>query len=132
MRTYLRSKIHRATVTEANLEYMGSVTIDATLMDQADIQEWEKVLIADLTNGARLETYAIRGEPGSGALEINGAAAHLVKKGDEVILMTFESAERPSEPRCVLVDEKNKVYVLFFSNRKAANVWEFCSYHRHQ
>ena len=116
MRTYLRSKIHRATVTEANLEYMGSVTIDATLMDQADIQEWEKVLIADLTNGARLETYAIRGEPGSGALEINGAAAHLVKKGDEVILMTFESAERPSEPRCVLVDEKNR-FVKYLTER---------------
>jgi aspartate 1-decarboxylase len=116
MRTFLRSKIHHATVTEANLEYMGSVTIDATLMDLADIQEWEKVLVADLTNGTRLETYAIRGPADSGAIEINGAAAHLVKKGDQVILMTFESAERPSEPRCVLVDEKNQ-FVKYLTER---------------
>ena len=108
MRTFLRSKIHRATVTEANLQYVGSVTIDETLMDQADIQEWEKVLIVDITNGARLETYAIKGPADSGAIEINGAAAHLVAKGDEVILMTFETAERPGEPRCILVDEQNR------------------------
>ncbi len=116
MRTFLRSKIHRATVTEANLDYVGSVTIDATLMETADIQEWEKVLVVDMTNGSRLETYAIRGEPGSGALEINGAAAHLVNRGDEVILMTFELAERPSEPRCILVDGENR-FVRFLTER---------------
>ena len=108
MRTFLRSKIHRATVTEANLDYVGSVTIDSELMRLADIQEWEKVLITNLTNGSRLETYAISGPEGSGALEINGSAAHLTKKGDEVILMTFETAERPSDPRCILVDGQNK------------------------
>ena len=116
MRTFLRSKIHRATVTEANLDYVGSVTIDATLMEKADIQEWEKVLIADITSGQRLETYAIRGEADSGAIEINGAAAHLIERGDEVILMTFECAERPSEPRCILVDADNK-FVKYLTER---------------
>jgi aspartate 1-decarboxylase len=116
MRIFLRSKIHRATVTEANLDYVGSVTIDAALMEQADIQEWEKVLVVDMTNGARLETYAICGERNSGAIEINGAAAHLVEKGDEVILMTFELGEKPTDPRCILVDEKNR-FVRFLTER---------------
>ena len=108
MRTFLRSKIHRATVTEANLDYVGSVTIDSELMELADIQQWEKVLIANVTSGTRLETYAISGPAGSGAVEINGAAAHQMSKGDQVILMTFETAEVPSDPRCILVDEENK------------------------
>jgi len=108
MRTFLRSKIHRATVTEANLDYVGSVTIDADLMELADIQPWEKVLIANVTSGTRLETYAITGPAGSGAVEINGAAAHQMSKGDQVILMTFETAEHPSDPRCILVDEENR------------------------
>ncbi len=116
MRFFLRSKIHRATVTEANLAYVGSVTIDADLMDKADIEEWEKILVVDITNGARLETYAIRGERGSGVVEINGAAAHLVSKGDEVILMTFEMAETPSDPRCILVDQKNR-FVKYLTER---------------
>ncbi len=116
MRTFLRSKIHRATITEANLEYVGSVTIDATLMEKADIQEWEKVLVADITSGTRLETYAIRGEADSGVVEINGAAAHLIKKGHEVILMTFETADRPSDPRCILVDADNK-FVKYLTER---------------
>jgi len=108
MRTFLRSKIHRATVTEANLDYVGSVTIDSDLMELADIQQWEKVLIANVTSGTRLETYAISGPAGSGAVEINGAAAHQMSKGDQVILMTFETAEVPSDPRCILVDGENK------------------------
>ena len=108
MRTFLRSKIHRATVTEANLDYVGSVTIDSELMKLADIEEWEKVLIANVTSGTRLETYAISGPAGSGAIEINGAAAHLMSKGDHVILMTFETAEKPSDPRCILVDDENQ------------------------
>ncbi len=108
MRAFLRSKIHKATVTEANLKYVGSVTIDAHLMELADISEWEKVLVVDNTNGARLETYAIAGEAHSGVICMNGAAAHLVQAGDEVILMTFEYGEKPNAPQCILVDEHNK------------------------
>ena len=108
MRNFLHSKIHKARVTEANLDYVGSVTIDGDLMDRADIQEWEQVLIVDNTNGARLETYAIPGEPGSGTLCMNGAAAHLVNRGDEVIIMAFETTDHPRKPRQILVDENNR------------------------
>ncbi|MEY2786178.1 MAG: Aspartate 1-decarboxylase [Planctomycetota bacterium] len=108
MRQFLRSKIHKATVTGADIHYIGSVTLDSELMERAGIGEWEKVLIVDNTNGARLETYAIVGEPGSGIVQINGGAAHLVKPGDEVIIMTFEIAERPSGPTQILVDGKNR------------------------
>ena len=108
MRHFLHSKIHKARVTEANLEYVGSVTIDEELMELADIEEFEQVHIVDNTNGARLVTYAIRGERGSGIIGINGAAAHLVQEGDEVILMTYALAERPSEPICILVDGENR------------------------
>ena len=109
MRVFLRSKIHKATVTEANLGYVGSVTIDRAIMEAADIQEFEKVLIVDNTNGARLETYVIPGERDSGVICINGAAAHLVNAGDEVILMTFEVTSTPAVPRVVLLDERNRV-----------------------
>jgi aspartate 1-decarboxylase len=108
MRIYLRSKIHKATVTDADVSYVGSVTIDQALLEQADIQEHEKVLVVDNTNGARLETYAIRGEPGSGTICINGAAAHLVRAGDEVTIMTFEVADEPPVPRQILVDGQNR------------------------
>ncbi len=108
MRQFLRAKIHRATVTEADLEYMGSVTIDSDLMERVDIAPYERVLIVDNTNGARLETYAIPGEPGSGTICINGAAAHLVSKGDQVILMAFGFGEVPVEPKQILVDERNR------------------------
>ncbi len=108
MRTFLHSKIHKARVTEANLEYVGSVTIDEALLEAADIHEFEQVHIVDNTNGARLVTYAIKGERDSGIIGINGAAAHLVKEGDEVILMTYTQAEDPVEPRCVLVDGENR------------------------
>ncbi|MDG1051015.1 MAG: aspartate 1-decarboxylase [Planctomycetota bacterium] len=107
MRQFLRAKIHRATVTEANLDYMGSVTIDSELMERVDLAPYERVLIVDNTNGARLETYAIPGEPGSGVLCINGAAAHLVQEGDQVILMAFGFGEVPCQPRQILVDERN-------------------------
>jgi len=107
MRQFLRAKIHRATVTEADLEYMGSVTIDESLMARVDIAPYEKVLIVDNTNGARLETYAIPGPAGSGTICINGAAAHLVKAGDQVIIMAFEYGEEPGEIRQILVDERN-------------------------
>ena len=108
MREFLRAKIHKATVTEANLEYVGSVTLDASLMERVGIAEYEKVLIVDNTNGARLETYALRGEPDSGVVCINGAAAHLVHEGDEVIIMAFEYADQPVEPRQVLVNGENR------------------------
>lgn len=108
MRIYLRSKIHNALVTEARLDYVGSVTIDADLMKKADIAPNEKVLVVDVTNGHRLETYAITGEAGSGVICANGAAAHLIKKGDTVILMTFDVTDRPRPPKVVVVDKRNR------------------------
>ncbi len=110
-RTLLKSKIHRATVTEANVEYEGSVTIDADLMAAADILPYEQVEIYDCTNGNRLSTYAIRGEPGSGEICVNGAAAHLVKPGDLVILCSYvqldDAACRDWEAIRIFVDERN-------------------------
>lgn len=108
MRQLMRSKIHKAIVTEADVNYVGSVTIDAELMELADIWAWEKVLIVSNTSGARLETYAIPGERGSGDICINGAAAHLIGPGEEVIIMAFETTDRPVEPTAILVDEKNR------------------------
>jgi aspartate 1-decarboxylase len=108
MRIFLRSKIHNATVTEARLDYVGSITLDAALMKKADIAENEKVLVVDVTNGERLETYAITGPAGSGVICANGAAAHLVRKGDRVIVMSFEVTDRPRRPKVILVDDKNR------------------------
>lgn len=108
MRTYLRSKIHKATVTAADLNYIGSITIDRDLMDKADIAPFEKVLVVDNTNGARIETYVIEGERGTGTMQINGGAAHLVRTGDEIIVMTFETGDAPAKPRQILVDKKNR------------------------
>lgn len=92
-RTMLKSKIHRATVTEANLEYEGSITIDSNLLKLADILPYERVEIYNCTNGARLATYAIEGEPGSGEICVNGAAAHLVKPLDVIIIATFVNVD---------------------------------------
>jgi aspartate 1-decarboxylase len=108
MRIYLRSKIHKATITDANLHYVGSITIDKRLMELADLNEYEKVLVVDNTNGQRLETYVITGKKNSGAIGINGAAAHLMHKGDEVIIMSFQISNRPKKPINILVDNKNK------------------------
>jgi aspartate 1-decarboxylase len=108
MRIYLKSKIHNATVTSANLKYVGSITIDEALMIKTDIAEYEKVLVVDNTNGNRLETYVIRGKKNSGQICMNGAAAHLIKKGDEVIIMTFQISTNPPRPKIVIVDKKNK------------------------
>ena len=112
-RTMMKSKIHRATVTEADLHYVGSVTVDADLLDAADLLPGELVHIVDVTNGARLETYTIAGERGSGVIGINGAAAHLVHPGDVVILIAYaqlEDAEaRVFEPSVVFVDADNRV-----------------------
>jgi len=109
MRCYLRAKLHKATVTEARLDYVGSVTIDRDLMDAAQIEPFERVMVVDNTNGARLETYAISGPRGSGVICINGAAAHLVRPGDEVIIMTFEWTERPQPPVVLLLDAANRI-----------------------
>lgn len=109
MRTFLRAKLHKATVTEARLDYVGSVTIDRDLMDAADIAPFERVMIVDNTNGARLETYAISGPRGSGDICINGAAAHLVRPGDEVIIMSFEITDKPRPPVVLLLDERNRI-----------------------
>src|SRR5919112_1769369 len=112
-RTMLKSKIHRATVTQADLHYVGSVTIDADLMEAADLLPGEQVAIVDVTNGARLETYVIAGPRGSGVIGINGAAARLVHEGDLVILISYgvmEDAEaRKYVPRVVFVDSENRV-----------------------
>ncbi|MEO8276975.1 MAG: aspartate 1-decarboxylase [Thermoanaerobaculia bacterium] len=110
-RTMMKSKIHRATVTDANLHYQGSVTIDVELMHAADILENERVEVYNVTNGQRLATYAIPGAPGRGEICLNGAAAHRVSKGDLVILVTYaeyEDAELKAHiPRVVFVDENN-------------------------
>jgi len=111
LRTMLKSKIHRARVTEANINYEGSITIDKDLMEAADILPYEKVHVLDIDNGARLETYAIEGERGSGVICINGAAARLVYKGDKVIILTYETVmeqeARSMEPKLVYVNENN-------------------------
>ena len=108
-RTMLKSKIHRVTVTQADLHYVGSVTVDEDLMEAADLLPGEQVSIVDVTNGARLETYVIKGERGSGVLGINGAAAHLISQGDEVIIMAFEVTAQPRPPVVVLLDEHNRI-----------------------
>jgi aspartate 1-decarboxylase len=107
MRWLLRSKIHKATVTEADLSYIGSITIDADLMDKVGFMEGEKVLITSNTSGARLETYTIPGPRGSGVICMNGASAHLIKAGEEIIIMGFEMTDKPLTPSVILVDEKN-------------------------
>ena len=108
MRELLQSKIHKATVTEACLSYIGSVTIDSSLLERIDLWPGQKVLIVSNTSGARLETYVIAGEPNSGMIAINGAAAHLIKKGEEVIIIGFQYSDKPLEAKCILVDENNK------------------------
>jgi aspartate 1-decarboxylase len=109
----MKSKIHRATVTRADLHYVGSVTVDADLLDAADLLEGELVHIVDVTNGARLETYTIAGERGSGVIGINGAAAHLVHPGDIVILIAYgqldDAEARTYRPRVVFVDSANAI-----------------------
>lgn len=113
MRMMMKSKIHRARVTEANLEYEGSITIDRNLMEAADILPYEKVHVLDVTNGARLETYAIEGGPGE--ICINGAAAHLVSEGDTVIILTYEmipeEKTRDYHPRKIFVDSRNRIAI---------------------
>ena len=116
MRTMLRGKIHRATVTQADVDYVGSISIDEALMDAAGILQWEQVDVLDVTNGARLTTYAIPAPAHSGIVCVNGAAAHLVQPGDLVIIANYESmAEeqaRTHAPRIVHVDTRNRIVEL--------------------
>lgn len=108
MREVLQSKIHKARVTQADLSYIGSVTIDQDLMDKIDLWPGQKVLIVSNTSGSRLETYVIPGQRGSGMICINGAAAHLIKKDEEVIIISFMMSDRPVEAKCILVDHDNR------------------------
>jgi aspartate 1-decarboxylase len=108
MKELLSSKIHKATVTDANLAYTGSITIDKAILELVDLWEGQKVLVVDNTNGARLETYVIVGEKNSGIICMNGAAAHLIKKGDEITIMGFEFSEEPIKAKKILVDKNNK------------------------
>jgi aspartate 1-decarboxylase len=112
MRWILRSKIHKAVVTEANLAYIGSITIDEELIDLAGFMIGEKVSVVSNSSGARLETYIIAGERHSGVICMNGAAAHLIKAGEELIIMGYELSDQPIDPKLVLVDQKN-VFVRF-------------------
>jgi aspartate 1-decarboxylase len=108
MKFYLSSKIHKATVTDANLDYIGSITIDMALINLAGLDLGEKVSVWDITNGERLETYVMEGEKNSGIICLNGAAAHKIKIGDEIIIAGFTLSEKPLEPKMVLVDKHNK------------------------
>jgi aspartate 1-decarboxylase len=112
-RRMMKSKIHRAIVTDANLDYVGSITIDRELMDRADLMEYEQVAVVDIDNGARLETYVIEGEPASGDICLNGAAAHLIHPGDRVIIISYSEYEDTElraghEPTIVHVDTANR------------------------
>ena len=113
MRIMLKSKIHRARVTEANIKYEGSISIDKNLMEAADILPYEQVQVLDINNGARFETYAIEAEPGSGEIGIQGAAARLVSVGDKVIILSYcqveEEQARNFAPKLVYVDERNAI-----------------------
>lgn len=104
----MRSKIHRAIVTDTNLDYVGSIGIDKSLIEKVGLWSGEKVLVVDNTNGARLETYVIEEESDSGRIMVYGAASRLIKKGDEIIIMGFELTDKPIEIKKILVDKNNK------------------------
>jgi aspartate 1-decarboxylase len=108
LRWVLRSKIHKATVTEANPDYVGSITIDADLMERVGLWVSERVLVASNTTGERLETYVIEGPPGSGQICMNGPAAHRISVGEEIVIMGFELMDKPITPKVILVDDDNK------------------------
>jgi aspartate 1-decarboxylase len=126
MRWVLRSKIHKAIVTEANLAYVGSITIDEDLVKRAGLIEGERVLITSNTSGARLETYVIIGESGSGDICMNGAAAHLINTGEEIIIMGFELSEKPIEPQVILVDGQNR-FVKYLDKERPAHIESLCA-----
>ncbi|MEM1252992.1 MAG: aspartate 1-decarboxylase [Cyanobacteria bacterium P01_H01_bin.21] len=116
MRTSLRAKIHKATVTQADVNYVGSITIDKTLLKKVDLWPYEKVLVVSNTSGHRLETYVIEGPEDSGVICMNGAAAHLIKAGEEIIIMAFENSTKPIEPTAILVDKNNR-FVEYLSEQ---------------
>ena len=109
MRWMLRSKIHRATVTETRLDYEGSITVDEDLLERVGIWIGEKVTIANVNNGARFETYTVAGDRGTGIVAVNGAAARLCDKGDKIIIMGYELTSEPIRSKAVLVDGDNKI-----------------------
>lgn len=113
LRTMMTAKIHRATVTEANLNYVGSITIDKNIMDAVDLLPNEKVQIVNNNNGARFETYVIEGEPGSGVICLNGAAARLVQPGDKVIIIAYglmsDEEARRHKPKVAVMDDQNRI-----------------------
>ena len=115
MRQVLRSKIHRATVTEANPDYVGSITIDQELMESVGLWPGEKVLVASVVTGQRLETYTLKGDSGSGVICLNGAAAKLIKKGEIVIIIGFEITDKPVRSKTVIVNSDNKIEELIES-----------------
>jgi len=115
MRWFLRSKIHKATVTQAEVDYSGSITIDGNLIDKVGLLDGEKVLVSSITSGARLETYVMRGAAGSGVICMNGAAAHLIKTGEVIIVMGFELSDTQVQPKNILVDSKNR-FVKYLNN----------------
>lgn len=117
MRWFLHAKIHKATVTQADIAYIGSITIDKELCDLCGLLEGEKVLVTSNSRGGRLETYVIHGEPGSGIIQMNGAAAHIIKTGEEIIIMGFELAEKTIEQKIILVDRNNK-FVRYLESAK--------------
>ena len=108
MREVLQSKIHKGIVTEADLNYIGSITIDEALLEKIDLWPGQKVLVVSNTSGSRLETYVIRGERNSGVICMNGAAAHHIKKGEEIIIIGFVFSDKPVEPKCILVNKQNQ------------------------
>ena len=117
MREVLRSKIHRAWVTEANPDYVGSIVIDEALMEKVDMWEFEKVLVCDVDNGNRFETYVIPGVRGRGEIAVQGAAARLTAEGHCLIIMSFEVSEAPIDPQMILVDQDNR-FVEFLEGTK--------------
>jgi len=126
MRTVLKSKIHRARVTDANLDYEGSISIDRLLMEAADILPYEMVHVLNVNNGARLQTYAIEGERGAGEICINGPAARLVSRGDTVIILSYavvgDEEARSIEPKLVYVNEQNAIV----PSKELSGAWKIC------
>ena len=121
LRSFMSAKIHKATVTRANLNYVGSLTVDTALLAKTGLQKNEKVLVVSNTSGARLETYIIEGEYGSGAIEVNGAAAHLIGEGEEIIIIAFALATEPVDPKAILVDAKNQ-FVCYLDEKAGQDV----------
>ena len=122
MRIVLKSKIHRAWVTDAQPDYVGSIFIDKGLMEKVDLWEYEQVLVCDVTNGNRFETYVIPAEVGSGEISVQGAAARLVDIGDCLIIMAFDVTDQPASPRAILVDQDNRFVEFLVGSRDEQHV----------